>query len=105
MPCMTRSTPQTGQGWEEEFDKNFTVRHASGSVDWLEFKGWNHPNTVKEVKDFIRQTVAKRDEERKDILEQYKDWAKSHNPTWETDNLVGNILGWPSDYKGLHKRK
>ena len=40
----------------------------------------------------------------KKILDEYEKWAKTHNPTWETDNLIGDIIGWPKDYKGLADR-
>jgi len=38
------------------------------------------------------------------IYKEYLHWAESHTPTWETDNLVGNLLGWPKDYKTLAKK-
>jgi hypothetical protein len=37
------------------------------------------------------------------VLKGYEHWAKSHTPTWETDNLVGNLLSWPRRYKPLVK--
>lgn len=36
-------------------------------------------------------------------LEEYKRWATTHTPTWETENLIGDILGWPEDYRGLYR--
>jgi hypothetical protein len=35
------------------------------------------------------------------ILDEYRHWASTHTPTWETDNLIGNLVGWTNDYKGL----
>jgi len=29
-----------------------------------------------------------------EIYQEYKLWAKTHTPTWETDNLMGDIIGW-----------
>ena len=37
-------------------------------------------------------------------MEAYKHWAESHLPSWETDNLVGDMLGWPKDYEGLYAK-
>jgi IS5 family transposase len=33
----------------------------------------------------------------KDIAKVYKRWAKYHTPTWETDNLVHDLMGNPEN--------
>ena len=44
-------------------------------------------------------------ERRRDLEAGYDHWAKSHTPTWETDNLMGNLLGWPKDFKAKLSNK
>ena len=37
------------------------------------------------------------------VLTKYWEWTQTHTPSWETDNLIGNILGWPQWYIGFYK--
>lgn len=34
----------------------------------------------------------------KEVFLGYLKWMKSHTPTFETVNLIGNMLGWPEWY-------
>ena len=34
----------------------------------------------------------------KEILKIYKHWLKTHKQTWETNNLVGELVGWDAEY-------
>lgn len=45
----------------------------------------------------------KEKKQKKSIMDRYKVWAKSHTPTWETDNLIGNLIDWEKGYEGLCK--
>lgn len=40
-----------------------------------------------------------------EIVTQYMKWALTHKPSWETDNLIGDIIGWPKWYRGLHQQQ
>jgi hypothetical protein len=38
---------------------------------------------------------------KKEIWQEYQKWAATHSPDWNTNNLVGNLLGWPKWYNGI----
>lgn len=40
---------------------------------------------------------------KKEIIEKYLDWLKSNKRSFETDNLIGNLVGWPKDYAKMLK--
>lgn len=37
------------------------------------------------------------------IYDGYKHWATTHTPTWETDNVIGDLIDWPEWFEGLYK--
>lgn len=40
-----------------------------------------------------------------EILREYRKWAVTHVPNWETDNLIGDMIGWPKEYKGIARER
>ena len=96
--------------WEKEFDKKVNeLRSDLGTKKVYEF-GYKHAKGDElhvvvdwgNIKSFISQVLKERE---KEIEKGYRKWAKTHLPTWETDNLIHDLMGNPKRPVQLHKPK
>lgn len=70
------------RGAIKQDSRNFTITEPMKKHYVIEIDGkkWTISNSQREV--FLG----------------YLKWAQSHTPTFETGNLIGNLLGWPEWY-------